>query len=154
MSESTKNHAGQSDPQGADPRADWGWRERMLFSICLAPPAEVPQSRNPTAEVAPVYKPGERLTRFCRRIPGVTRETFTAKLVIDFGSGLGDLVMDLAGVARESIGLEIRPELNAIARERARAAGIENARFLLSEEFDFTRDKADYIISTDAMEHF
>ncbi len=74
--------------------------------------------------------------------------------MIDFGSGAGQLAFDLAPLAREVIGLEIRDEVMAQARAKAAELGLHNVTFLHSQRDDIGKLQADLVVSTDAFEHF
>jgi len=71
--------------------------------------------------------------------------------VIDFGCGFGNDTIEIAEHGAASvIGLDIRPEVLAVARNAAVAAGVsEQCRFV-----NHTSEKADVIISVDCFEHF
>jgi SAM-dependent methyltransferase len=73
------------------------------------------------------------------------------KTVIDFGCGEGATAVELAqSGARRVIGLDIREEVLRVARQRARAAGVDQ----ICSFTQSTQDRADIIISLDAFEHF
>lgn len=127
--------------------------ERLLLRLCEAPPAEPPAHG---ADYAPeaAYQPGAKLDKLLRDLPTITRDSFAGQRVIDFGSGEGGLVLDLAPHAAEAIGLEIRHEALDSSRRRAEALGLANARFLDPATLDPESLHADTIISMDSMEHF
>lgn len=73
------------------------------------------------------------------------------KTVLDFGCEAGIEAIDMAqhGVPRV-IGLDIREEPLAAAREAAKKAGVENACVFTTH----TDEKVDVVVSLDAFEHF
>lgn len=73
------------------------------------------------------------------------------KVVIDFGCGEGTEAVEMAlrGATRV-IGIDIRQDALRVARQKAAAAGVENACcFTIS-----TQEAADIIVSLDAFEHY
>lgn len=73
------------------------------------------------------------------------------KVVIDFGCGVGDNVLELAEHGcQHVIGLDIQEERLAAGRAKAVQMGLsDRVRFLAK-----TEEKADVILTTDAFEHF
>jgi len=136
-------------------RADWGLGERLLYLFCRRPPERLPPppgggstwARHP-------YRPGERVGPLLAHLPSVGPETFAGARVVDFGSGAGQLAFDLAPLAREVIGLEIRDEMIAVASAKAAELGLSNVHFEHSERIDPDALGADLVVSTDAFEHF
>lgn len=82
--------------------------------------------------------------------PEIWREVAGRK-VIDFGCGFGNDTIEIAEHGAASvIGLDIRPEVLAVARNAAVAAGVsEQCRFITH-----TSERADVIVSVDCFEHF
>jgi SAM-dependent methyltransferase len=78
-------------------------------------------------------------------------QTIRGKRVIDFGCGEGAEAIEMAlNGAGKVVGIDIRENLLDIARQNARAAGVENiCSFDLS-----TQEPADVIVSLDSFEHF
>ncbi len=73
------------------------------------------------------------------------------KKVIDFGCGDGSDAIAMARAGAEKvIGIEIRPQLINLARERARAAGVGDICVFTQS----TDEAADLVVSIDAFEHF
>jgi SAM-dependent methyltransferase len=71
--------------------------------------------------------------------------------VIDFGCGEGSEAVELAKFgAKHIIGVDIRDDVLAIARQRARAAGVAD----VCEFVRSTDTVADIIVSIDSFEHF
>jgi SAM-dependent methyltransferase len=77
-------------------------------------------------------------------------QTIRGKRVIDFGCGEGAEAIEMAlNGAGKVVGIDIRENLLDIARQNARAAGVENiCSFDLS-----TQEPADVIVSLDSFEH-
>jgi len=76
--------------------------------------------------------------RYCRRW-WLYRKEYVFKLIhecrprriLDFGCGSGDTATELAALGYDVLGVDVSPELIALARERARLDGVvERARFL------------------------
>ena len=78
-------------------------------------------------------------------------QTVRGKTVIDFGCGEGDEAVEIAlNGAAKVVGIDIRDNLLEIARQSARAAGVERiCSFALT-----TQEPADVIVSLDSFEHF
>lgn len=78
-------------------------------------------------------------------------QSIRGKSVIDFGCGEGAEAIEMAlNGAAKVVGIDIRENLLEIARQNARAAGVENiCSFNLS-----TQEPADVIVSLDSFEHF
>lgn len=73
------------------------------------------------------------------------------KVVIDFGCGEGAEAVELAERgAKRVIGIDIREDVLNAARERARAAGVQNRCAFATS----TTEPADFVVSIDAFEHF
>lgn len=78
-------------------------------------------------------------------------EYLADKVVIDFGCGYGDEVIDIAQHgARQAIGLDLREHVLAEGRHRAEAQGVTDRCIFTTA----TDEKADVIMSVDAFEHF
>jgi SAM-dependent methyltransferase len=91
-----------------------------------------------------VSSSGERFARTAERMAALQDEraprlaeqvrTFVLprgdERALDVGTGAGALALALAPFVREVIGIDTVPELLALARERAGAAGLANAEFL------------------------
>ncbi len=60
---------------------------------------------------------------------------FAPREAVDFGCGVGRLTMPIARIARRVTGVDISRTMLEEARRNCAAAGVTNARFLLSEEF-------------------
>jgi len=79
-------------------------------------------------------------------------DSWKTRTIVDFGCGQGEgsIEIALAG-AKRVIGVDIRPELIASARQRALEAGVSDHC-----EFSMTlpKDSADIIVTIDAFEHF
>src|ERR1700736_2128830 len=75
----------------------------------------------------------------------------SGRVVTDFGCGEGSDVIEVARKgARRAIGIDIREGALEIAKQKARAAGVEEiCLFALS-----TNELSDIIFSVDAFEHF
>jgi len=73
------------------------------------------------------------------------------KVVLDFGCGTGEQAIEIAQRgAQRVIGLDIRENVLAAAREAAQAAGVSGKCDFVSA----TDEKADIVLSLDAFEHF
>jgi SAM-dependent methyltransferase len=73
------------------------------------------------------------------------------KVVIDFGCGEGTEAVEMAlKGARRVIGIDIRENVLAVARQQALAAGVQNICHFAST----TEELADLVVSIDAFEHF
>jgi SAM-dependent methyltransferase len=73
------------------------------------------------------------------------------KTVVDFGCGEGAEAVEMAQRgARRVIGLDIREDVLAVARERARAAGVEAICSFNTK----VAEPVDVVVSLDAFEHF
>jgi 2-polyprenyl-3-methyl-5-hydroxy-6-metoxy-1,4-benzoquinol methylase len=73
------------------------------------------------------------------------------KVVIDFGCGEGTEAVEMAlRGARRVIGLDIRQDALQVARQKAAAAGVENACCFATS----TKEAADIVVSVDAFEHY
>lgn len=77
-------------------------------------------------------------------------DRLAGKVVVDFGCGEGNDAIEMArrGAGRV-IGIDIREEVLAPAREKALREGVQNVCFALS-----TAELADIVVSMDAFEHF
>lgn len=76
--------------------------------------------------------------------------------VLDLGTGAGHTALALARGAREVVGVDVTPEMVAVAREQARALGVTNATF---EEADATKlpyadASFDVVVSRHSAHHF
>ena len=69
------------------------------------------------------------LYREARRMAGLTGR----ELLLDLYCGAGTIGLSMAGDAAQLIGVEIIPQAVENARENAKAAGIQNARFLCAD---------------------
>ncbi len=78
-------------------------------------------------------------------------DRISGKVVIDFGCGTGGDAVEMArkGAGRV-IGLDIREDFLATARQKARDAGVDGVCAFTSQ----TTERADFVISLDAFEHF
>jgi SAM-dependent methyltransferase len=75
----------------------------------------------------------------------------TGKVVIDFGCGEGAETVEMAQRgAKQVIGIDIREEKLDIARQKARANGVEDICLFATS----TLERADIVVSVDAFEHF
>lgn len=75
----------------------------------------------------------------------------SGKIVIDFGCGEGAEAVEMAQAgARRVIGIDIREDVLATARERALQAGVEAKCVFASS----TQERAECVVSLDAFEHF
>lgn len=73
------------------------------------------------------------------------------RVVIDFGCGVGTDAVEMAVKgARRVIGLDIREDFLEVAREKAKAAGVDAICTFASA----TNEPADFVTSLDAFEHF
>src|SRR5215212_4010470 len=64
--------------------------------------------------------------------------------VLDIGSGAGDVALlaaELVGPTGSVVGVELDPDLLAVARERARRAGLTNVTFYLGDAADTVPDQ-------------
>lgn len=59
---------------------------------------------------------------------------FEPQRVLDFGSGVGRLVIPFARAATRAVGVDISPEMIAEARRNCVAAGLANVDFVLSDD--------------------
>ena len=71
--------------------------------------------------------------------------------VVDFGCGLGEEAVEIAGVARSVYGIDIVPRYLDAARARAASAGVAPRCAFGSEP---PREPADIVVSIDSFEHF
>ena len=94
------------------------------------------------------YAPGAKVTQLLG--PSIWND-FSGKVVLDFGCGTGEEAIEIARHgARRVIGLDNRESVLAVARERARNAGVDDV-------CEFTTNvttPVDAIVSIDAFEHF
>lgn len=73
------------------------------------------------------------------------------KIVIDFGCGEGSEAIEIASQgAKRVIGLDIREDSLATARQRAASAGVQDTCCFTTS----TNELADVVVSMDAFEHF
>ena len=79
---------------------------------------------------------------FIKQLPG--------KTVVDFGCGEGHEAIEMALAGARVTGVDIRADLLAQARKRAREAGLADRCTFVSE----VREPADLIVSLDSFEHF
>ena len=78
-------------------------------------------------------------------------DSLRGKIVLDFGCGTGHEAIDIAHAgAKRVIGVDIRENALAKARENARAAGVDH----MCEFTSTTNRKVDVIVSMDSFEHF
>ncbi len=78
-------------------------------------------------------------------------EQFKGKTIIDFGCGFGDEVIHMAQLgAKRVYGIDNRPEILEIGREKAQKTGLESRCIFDTKP----PEKADIIVSIDAFEHF
>lgn len=59
---------------------------------------------------------------------------FRPRTALDFGCGVGRLVLPLASRTERTLGVDISPSMLAEAAENAKAANIDNASFVLSDD--------------------
>jgi SAM-dependent methyltransferase len=71
--------------------------------------------------------------------------------VVDFGCGLGEEAVEIAGVARSVYGIDIVPRYLEAARARATSAGVAQRCAFGSEP---PSDPVDIVVSIDSFEHF
>jgi len=75
--------------------------------------------------------------------------------VVDFGCGHGRQAVELSGIGAEAVlGIDINPAFLDMAREFARAAGVEDRTRFLPSVPDSEAGTWHLVISQDAMEHF
>ncbi|MDD9943518.1 MAG: class I SAM-dependent methyltransferase [Myxococcales bacterium] len=87
-------------------------------------------------------KPVENPEAFERKI-AITRALMTPEsVVLDVGCGTGSLALRLAASGAHIHGLDISSEMNRIAKEKARAAGVQNVTFHCGP-FDAAFDRFD-----------
>ena len=60
--------------------------------------------------------------------------TFAPQRVLDFGCGVGRVLLPFANVAAEVIGVDISPSMLAEARRNGESQGVTNAQFLMSDD--------------------
>lgn len=59
---------------------------------------------------------------------------FEPRRVLDFGCGVGRVVIPFAAVAEEVVGIDISPSMLAEAQRNCELQGVQNARLLLSDD--------------------
>ena len=78
-------------------------------------------------------------------------DRITGKIVIDFGCGEGTEAVEMAQKgAKRVIGIDIREEILLLARQKALNAGVQSTCLFGSS----TEERADFVVSLDAFEHF
>jgi len=75
--------------------------------------------------------------------------SFAPKAALDFGCGVGRLVLPMARVADHVTGVDVSPAMVAEAEETARRAGVENVRFTT----EIPQDEFDWISSFIVFQH-
>jgi ubiquinone/menaquinone biosynthesis C-methylase UbiE len=59
---------------------------------------------------------------------------FSPERVLDFGCGVGRVLLHFARIAREAVGVDISPSMLREAEQNAQAAGLQNVQLLLSDD--------------------
>lgn len=112
---------------------EWGRRD-PYFAVITDP--KFRQSRLGEAEMQEFFQSGERhvahVAALVRRLLGDAR--FAPARALDFGCGVGRVVVPLAGVAQEVVGVDISEAMLEEARRNCAQRGIGNVRFVLSDD--------------------
>lgn len=79
---------------------------------------------------------------------------FMPERVLDFGCGVGRLLIPFAGIAREAVGLDVSPSMLAEALKNCSERSIENVCLLLSDDTLSTADgRFDLVHSSIVLQH-
>lgn len=112
---------------------EWGRRD-PYFAVLTDP--RFRQGRLGEAERESFFKSGDRhvehLLAMVHRLLGVPR--FTPARALDFGCGVGRILIPLARIAGEVTGVDISAEMLDEARRNCAQAQVANARFALSDD--------------------
>jgi SAM-dependent methyltransferase len=85
---------------------------------------------------------------------GHLRPGFTPSRVLDFGCGVGRLVIPFAGCSEQVTGVDVSPAMLKEAAQNASRQGIGNVRFLLSDQLDsIASERFDLIHSFIVFQH-
>lgn len=76
----------------------------------------------------------EHVERILGRLQTEFDPQFTPASVLDFGSGVGRLVIPFCKHAQRVVGVDISPSMIAEAQENCRGCGVSNAEFALSDD--------------------
>jgi SAM-dependent methyltransferase len=112
---------------------DWGKRD-PYFAVITNP--KFRQAALGPEAVREFFLSGERhvehLAAMCRRLVGL--QTFAPARSLDFGCGVGRIVVPLARVSKEVVGIDISQEMLEEARRNCTREGVSNATFALSDD--------------------
>lgn len=76
----------------------------------------------------------EHVEEVLRTIRDTVAPDFQPRRVLDFGSGVGRLLIPLARSAESALGVDISPEMIAEAKKNCAEAGLANVEFVLSDD--------------------
>lgn len=104
---------------------------------------------------AEFFKTGEdHIERIWDEIKNHFEKDFEPKNAIDFGCGVGRLVIPLAGKVEKVVGIDISEQMLFKADENCRNFGYENTEFFLTDDFlKLNKEKFDLIHSTIVFQH-
>jgi SAM-dependent methyltransferase len=112
---------------------DWGKRD-PYFAVITNP--KFRQAAMGPEAVREFFQSGERhvehLAMMCKRLLAET--PFAPGRALDFGCGVGRIVVPLARVAKEVVGVDISEEMLEEARRNCTREGVANARFAQSDD--------------------
>jgi SAM-dependent methyltransferase len=87
-------------------------------------------------------------------IQGCIDKNFAPRKILDFGCGVGRLLLPFAAMAEEVVGLDVSPSMLQEARRNCEQRGLSNIRLLLSDDCLSTlTDKFDLIHSFIVFQH-
>lgn len=76
----------------------------------------------------------EHVEQVLRTIREAVAPDFEPRSVLDFGSGVGRLLIPFSRTAERAVGVDISPEMIEEAQKNCAAAGLEHVKFVLSDD--------------------
>ncbi len=81
-------------------------------------------------------------------------QTFTPRRALDFGCGVGRIIIPLSNRVDEAVGVDIAPAMLELTRSNAGQAGVKNLVLVLSDdELSLVPGKFDFIVSHIVLQH-
>ena len=95
----------------------------------------------------------EHVTSLLERVREVTGPDFKPRRVLDFGCGVGRLLVPLARTAEGAVGVDVSPSMLAEARRNCEALGAANVELMAPSELDGLAPEFDLVHSALVLQH-